>query len=45
VCPDGVLGICEQDLTTRLTRLDRLDRTTVVITHAATPGALTIQRP
>ena len=41
----GGHGGREHAVTTPLRRRDRLDRTSVVTTHAPTPGALTIQRP
>ena len=45
VCPYGGHGVREHSVTTRLRRRDHLDQTSVVTTHASTPGALTIQRP
>jgi hypothetical protein len=45
VCPHGRYGVCAHAVVTRLRRPDRLDRTAVVITPAATAAALTIQHP
>jgi hypothetical protein len=45
VCPLGGHGVHEHPVANRLRRLDRLDRTSIVTTHAPTPGARTIQRP
>ena len=45
VCPLGGYGVREHPVATRLQRLDRLDRASIVTTHAPMPGARTIQRP
>jgi hypothetical protein len=45
VCPLGGHGVHCHAVATRLQRLDRLDRTSIVTPHAPTPGARTIQRP
>ena len=45
VCPLDRGGVYEHAVGTHLRRLDRLDRMSIVTTHAATPEARTIQRP
>jgi hypothetical protein len=45
VCPLSGHGVPELPVATRLRRLDRLDPTCILTTHAPTPGARTIQRP
>jgi len=44
VCPVGGHALHEHPVATRLRRLDRLDRTSIVTPRAPTPVARTIQR-
>jgi hypothetical protein len=45
VCLLGGYGVHEHPVATRLRRLDRLDRTSIVTTRTPTRGTRTIQRP